>query len=179
MKKQFDKFPEILIQLVPGLPHKLLQILTLGAASGSIPKFHRHIHPNKVYLTLVLYHEDRVLMTNEEILPLVYIDENSIKVKSELHWLAKLSHNWTDVAKLKAQMGRLGEASFKFKLINVLYTLQSYLSGLHGDLGQVYHAPFYFQDNSSVVFSLIQNVRNFKSVVSLSLKWVPLAKALR
>ena len=63
--------------------------------------------------------------------------------------------------------------------MNVLYTLQSYLSGLHGDLGLVYHAPFYFQDHSSVVFSVIQNVRNFKSVVSLSLKWVPLAKALR
>ena len=63
--------------------------------------------------------------------------------------------------------------------MNVLYTLQSYLSGLHGDLGLVYHAPFYFQDHSSVVFSIIQNVRNFKSVVSLSLKWVPLAKALR
>ena len=63
--------------------------------------------------------------------------------------------------------------------MNVLYTLQSYLSGLHGDLGLVYHAPFYFQDHSSVVFSVTQNVRNFKSVVSLSLKWVPLAKALR
>ena len=68
---------------------------------------------------------------------------------------------------------------FRLKLVNVLYTLQSYLSGLHGDLGMVYHAPSYFQDHSSVVFSLIQNVRNFKSVVSLSLKWVPLAKALR
>ena len=31
----------------------------------------------------------------------------------------------------------------------------------------------------SVVFCLIQNVKNFKSVVSLSLKWVPLAKALK
>ena len=68
---------------------------------------------------------------------------------------------------------------YRLKLVTVLYTLQSYLSGLHGDLGQVYHAPFYFQDHSSVVFSIIQNVRNFKSVVSLSLKWVPLAKALR
>ena len=59
---------------------------------------------NKVYLSLLLFHEDRVLMTNEEILPLVYIDENNIKVKSELHWLAKLSYNWTEVSKLKALM---------------------------------------------------------------------------
>ena len=165
--------------LISGLPHKLLQILTLGAASGSIPKFHRHIHPNKVYLCLVLFHEDRVLMTNEEILPLVYIDENNIKVKSELHWLAKLSYNWTEISMLKAKMSKSGETSFRLKLLNVIHTLQSYLSGLHGDLGQVYHAPFHFQDHSSVVFNLIQNVNNFKSVVSLSLKWVPLAKALR
>lgn len=160
---------------------KLLQILTLGAAaSGSIPKFHRHVQANKVYLTLVLFHEDRVLMTNEEILPLVYVDENNIKVKNELHWLAKLSYNWTEVPKLKAAHNKVQEGNhFRTKLLQVIYTLQSYLSGLHGDLGQVYHAPFTFQDSNSVVFSLIQNVRNFKSVVSLSLKWVPLAKVLR
>ena len=35
-----------------GLPHKLLQILTLGAASGSVPKMHRNIHPHRVYLSL-------------------------------------------------------------------------------------------------------------------------------
>ena len=38
-----------------GLPHKLLQILTLGAASGSIPKFHRHIHPNKAEINIFNY----------------------------------------------------------------------------------------------------------------------------
>ena len=42
----YDEFSDIVDS--SGLPHKLLQILTLGAASGSIPKFHRHIHPNKV-----------------------------------------------------------------------------------------------------------------------------------
>ena len=164
-----------------GLPHKLLQILTLGAASGSVPKMHRNIHPNRVYLSLVLFHEDRVLMSNEEILPLIYIDENKINVKSELHWLSKLSYNWSEVSKLKSQMGKVNneQQSFRMKLLQVLHTLQSYLSGLHGDLGQVYFSPFYFHDHTSVVFSLVKNVSNFKSIVSLSLKWVPLTKALK
>ena len=162
-----------------GLPHKLLQILTLGAASGSVPKMHRNIHPHRVYLSLVLFHEDRVLMTNEEILPLIYIDENKINVKSELHWLSKLSYNWNEVTRLKTQMSKTGEQTYKMKLLHVLHTLQSYLSGLHGDLGQVYYSPFYFHDHTSVVFSLVKNVQNFKSIVSLSLKWVPLTKALK
>ena len=130
----------------------------------------------------MLFHEDRVLMSNEEILPLIYIDENKINVKSELHWLSKLSYNWSEVSKLKSQMGKVnneGQQSFRMKLLQVLHTLQSYLSGLHGDLGQVYFSPFYFHDHTSVVFSLVKNVSNFKSIVSLSLKWVPLTKALK
>ena len=94
-------------------------------------------------------------MTNEEILPLVYIDENSIKVKSELHWLSKLSYNWSEVSKMKTNLSKTGESCFRLKLLNVIYTLQSYLSGLHGHLGQVFHAPFYFHDNSSGTILLI------------------------
>ena len=164
-----------------GLPFKLLQLFSLGAAgNGGIPRLQRQVQPNKIYLGLVLFHEDRVLMTNEETIPLLYIDENTsnVNVKSELHWLSKLSYNWSDVSKLKQSLSKTN-ASFRSKLLNVIHALQTYLSGLHGDLGHAYHAPFYFHNHSSAVFSLVKNVRNIKSIVTLSLKWVPLAKALK
>ena len=31
--------------------------------------------PNKLYLGCVLYHEDKVLMTNEDALPLILVDD--------------------------------------------------------------------------------------------------------
>ena len=163
-----------------GLPFKLLQLFSLGAAgNGGIPRLQRQVLPNKIYLGLVLFHEDRVLMTNEETMPLLYIDENNINVKSELHWLSKLSYNWSEAGKLKHSLSKSDNGSFRSKLLNVIHALQTFLSGLHGDLGHAYHAPFYFHNHSSAVFNLVKNVRNIKSVVTLSLKWVPLAKALK
>ena len=163
-----------------GLPFKLLQLFSLGAAGNAgIPRLQRHVQANKIYLSLVLFHEDRVLMTNEETMPLLLIDENNVNVKSELHWLSKLSYNWNEVTKLKQSLTKTNGTSFRAKLLNVIHGLQTYLSGLHGDLGHAYHAPFYFHNHSSAVLSLVRNVRNIKSVVTLSLKWVPLAKALK
>ena len=160
-----------------GLPFKLLQLFTLGTG---VPKLQRSVQPNKTYLCCVVFHEDRVLMTNEEVLPLLAVDDNVPKsVQHEFHWLAKLSHSWSDVPRLRTQMAKITSSSenFKLKLLTAVVGMQDCLNGLGGDLGHAFHTPFYFHQNSSVVFCLVRHVRNFKSVVSLSLKWVPLSKA--
>ncbi len=160
-----------------GLPFKLLQLFTLGTG---IPKLQRSVQPNKTYLACVLFHEDRVLMTNEEVLPLLTIDETTPKnAYHDFNWLSKLSYNWADIPRLRSQMAKMNSSSdnFRLKLINAVAGMQDFLNGLGGDLGHPFHAPFFFHQNSSVVFCLVKHVRNFKSVVTLSLKWVPLSKA--
>jgi hypothetical protein len=164
-----------------GLPYKLLQLFTLGAG---IPKLQRSVQPNKVYLCSLLFHEDRVLMTNEEVLPLMLVDDynSRVNIKAEQHWLSKLTYNWPEVTRIRNNYNKHSSAetsNFKQKLLNAVHGLQSYLTGLHGELGQLYYQPFYFHNHSSVVLCLVRNVRNFKSVVTLSLKWVPMSKAQR
>ena len=64
-------------------------------------------------------------------------------------------------------------------------SLQDILSGLGGDLGTAYRTPIYLNEPSksgssnnhpAVVFCLIRHVKDPKSVVSLSLKWVPMSR---
>lgn len=163
-----------------GMPFKGLMLLLGG------PKLQRTVHPHKVYLCCVLFHEDRVLTTNEESLPLVAVDDVAAlhNAQAELHWLSKLCHQWSEVPRLRSQLAKAASSvdnhsqlSFRLKLLNAVASMQTALSGLGGDLGTVYHSPFHMHGGSSVVYSLVRHVRYAKSVVSLSLKWVPMSKA--
>ena len=148
-------------------------------SSSSAPKFQRNIHSNRLYLSCVFFHEDKVLMTNEEILPIMEIDDEFPQsIQSEHQWLAKLSYAWRDIERLKHEATKISGPALKFRA----KLLQAAMNMQHGlgvsDLGQAFHRPLVHPDGS-VIFCLVSHIRQPKSVVSLSLKWVPLSKAQR
>ena len=154
------------------------QLLSAAAA----PKFCRIPQPNKLYLCCVLYHEDKVLMTNEDALPLLLVDDLPDQVQAEFHWFNKLSHMWNDIEGLKLKIsGAEKKFAVKSKVLNAVATMQGGLSGLGGDLGTAFRVPIVLSEgeDKAVVFSLVRHVKVPKSVVSLSLKWVPMSKAQR
>lgn len=52
-----------------------------------------------VYLSCILYHEDRVLVTNEDFLPVIEVDETYPScIYNDFHWLMKVSFTTSDVA---------------------------------------------------------------------------------
>lgn len=45
-----------------------------------------------VYLACILYHEDKVLVTSEEFLPVIEVDETyPTCIYTDFHWLMKVS----------------------------------------------------------------------------------------
>ena len=166
-----------------------------------MPKFHRNPQPNRLYLCCVLYHEDKVLMTNEECLPILSVADEvpllDVNIQNEFHWFCKLPLMWNDIDQLKQKFNHLdkrdgggegGPYSLRSKILNTISSMQDILSGLGGDLGNAYRMPIMLNDNSSkghhhqggdpsVIFCLVRHVRDPKSVVSLSLKWVPMSRA--
>ena len=165
---------------------------------AGMPKFHRNPHSNRLYVCCLLYHEDKVLMTNEEHLPLISVMEESssfslldVNIHHEFHWFSKLSYMWKEVDILKLKLHNLdkrnggeGPNTIRSKLLNAISSLQDILSGLGGDLGTTYRTPIYLNEpsktgnisNPAVIFCLVRHVKDPKSVVSLSLKWVPMTR---
>lgn len=44
-----------------------------------------------VYLACLLYHEDKILVTNEDFLPIIEVDENyPEKMHNDFHWFFKV-----------------------------------------------------------------------------------------
>ena len=44
--------------------------------TGGVPKFQKSLVANRLHVCCVLFHEDRILMTNDDALPMVVVDEN-------------------------------------------------------------------------------------------------------
>ena len=133
-----------------------------------------------VYLTCIMYHEDKVLMTNEDSLPLIEVTEDlpsNTTLNSDFHWLNKICYLWSDLPKLRSDMSRLNNESLRVKLVTAAHNMQSALGT--ENLGVCYHKPIRQQQSGAVVFSLVHHVKSAKSLVSLSLKWAPLSKAQR
>lgn len=150
-------------------------------STSSSTKFHRSLHANRLYLACVLFHEDKVLMTNEEVLPIVEIcDEVPQGIVTDYLYLAKVCTCSKDVERLKAELSKSQSsnsvANHRYKIIQAVLSMQHAL-GIT-DLGTIFHRPFKNSDGS-VVFSVTSHVKNPKQLVTLSLKWVPLSKAQR
>ena len=153
-------------------------------STSSAPKLQRHLHQNRIYLACVFFHEDKVLMTNEEVLPVMEVVDGSEfppSINSEHQWFAsKLCNAWRDAERLKHEASRLnsGTQGFRARLIQAAVNMQHALGVV--DLGGAYHRPYrHHSSDGPVVFSTSCHVRQPKSLVSLSLKWVPLSKAQR
>ncbi|XP_067670804.1 ankyrin repeat and fibronectin type-III domain-containing protein 1-like isoform X2 [Haliotis asinina] len=146
----------------------------------SAPKFQKSLKRG-VYMACLLYNEDRVLVTSEEQLPIIEVDENfsGPSIQSDLYWMMKIACTWDDVKSLRHDMDKsnsAGTVHFRSKLLQAASTLQSSL-GIH-DLGQFYHKPLK-DPNGSIVLVTMNHVRETKFVALGSGKWVSLGKLTR
>ena len=165
-------------------------------STSSAPKFQKqgHLAPGRIYLCCVFFHEDKVLMTNDENLRVMEADDGdggvgngggnsaASRAAADLHWLTRLSSCWKDAERLRHEAAKAssnggghggGHSVNRTRLLQTVLSMQQALGVT--ELGSPYHRPLSNPDGS-VVLSLVNHIRNPKTVLSLSLKWVPLSK---
>lgn len=141
-------------------------------------KFQKNLRRG-VYLACILYHEDKVLVTNEDFLPVIEVDDTyPTCIYTDFHWLMKVSCCWDDVKTLRSDMEKHTSSSihFRLKLLTAAAQMQSALC--IQDLGQIHHNPLR-GSHGTLVVSCVRGVRSPKAVSVLNARWLPLARLRR
>ncbi|XP_019640426.1 PREDICTED: ankyrin repeat and fibronectin type-III domain-containing protein 1-like [Branchiostoma belcheri] len=143
-------------------------------------KFHRNLKSRGVYLATILYHGDHILVTGEDNIPVVEVDDTFPSMLNlDLHWFMKVSCTWSDLRQLRQDLDRCASASsasFRSRLLQAAIQLQNSL-GVQ-DLGYVYHTVIK-DSHGSIVIPTVRQVKDPKYVQSSSLKWVPISRLQR
>ncbi|XP_014601256.1 PREDICTED: uncharacterized protein LOC106785375 isoform X2 [Polistes canadensis] len=142
-------------------------------------KFQKNLRRG-VFLACLLYHEDKVLVTNEDFLPVIEVDETyPSSIYNDFHWLMKVACTWDDVKTLRQDMEKSHSSStnhFRIKLLQAAAQMQAALCTQ--DLGQLYHKPI--RDiQGTLVFSTVNYVKSPKLVSVLNSRWLPLSKVTK
>ncbi|CAO1419400.1 unnamed protein product [Diamesa serratosioi] len=175
-------------------PKKKTTIKQLFSAAS---KFQKNLRRG-IYLACIMYYDDKILVTNEDFLPVIEIDETyPSNFNNEYYWLMKVSKHeltyiylmfykffiiqflkiactWDDVKLLRSDMEKNPTSAihFRTKLLGAVHQMQSALC--ISDLGQFYHKPLR-DSHGTVVLCCIHNVKNPKVSV-LNSRWVPINK---
>ncbi|XP_055935870.1 ankyrin repeat and fibronectin type-III domain-containing protein 1-like isoform X3 [Argiope bruennichi] len=145
----------------------------------SAPKFQKNMKRG-VFLACLLYHEDRIIVTAEDTLPILEVDETyPSPLHTDFHWLMKVACTWEDVKTLRQDMEKSHSSSnvhFRSKLLQAAEQMQSAL-GLQ-DLGQLYYLPLKDSEGTTVLCT-VKHIQDPKTMVTLSVRWLPLYKIQR
>ncbi|ESO85784.1 hypothetical protein LOTGIDRAFT_235745 [Lottia gigantea] len=146
----------------------------------SAPKFQKSLKRG-VYMACVLYNEDKILLTSEDQIPIVEVDENfsGTSIQSDLYWMMKIACTWDDVKSLRQDMVKsssAGTVHFRSKLLQAASYLQNSL-GIQ-DVGQFFYLPLK-DSNGSIVLTIVNHVKDTKLVGLGSSKWVSTDKISR
>ncbi|XP_058458113.1 ankyrin repeat and fibronectin type-III domain-containing protein 1-like isoform X2 [Malaya genurostris] len=148
---------------------------TIKQLFSAASKFQKNLKRG-IYLACVLYHEDKLLLTNEDFVPVIEIDETfTSNLHTDFYWLMKVACTWDDVKLLRLDMERNASSAihFRTKLLSAACQMQSALSIT--DLGQLYYKPL--RDvHGTVVLSCVNCIKSPKSVSVLNSRWIPLNK---
>ncbi|KAK2149111.1 hypothetical protein LSH36_467g04058 [Paralvinella palmiformis] len=144
---------------------------------SSAPKFQKSFKRG-VYLACVICNEDRILVTAEDTLPILEVDESfsTSTLNSDFHWLMKVACTWEDVKSLRQDMDKSsssGSIQFRCKLLQVVGQLQSAL-GIQ-DLGRLYYQP-YKDSTGSVVLVIVNTIKDPKCISTTHVKWMAYSK---
>ncbi|XP_029619864.1 ankyrin repeat and fibronectin type-III domain-containing protein 1 [Salmo trutta] len=129
-----------------------------------------------VYLAAVLYHKDSLLVTTEDQIPIVEVDDSyGSSLMQDFLWFTKLSCMWEDVRWLRQSMSVSMSSSSTLqarqKMLAAAGQLQSLL-GTH-NLGRVHYEPI--KDRHGNV--LLVTIRDMESQYSFfSGKWMQVSK---
>ncbi|XP_070163726.1 uncharacterized protein Wake isoform X2 [Polyergus mexicanus] len=142
-------------------------------------KFQKNLRRG-VFLACLLYHEDKVLVTNEDFLPVIEVDETYPScIYNDFHWLMKVACTWDDVKSLRQDMEKSQSSStnhFRIRLLQAAAQMQAALC--IQDLGQLYHKPI--RDiQGTLVFSTVNYIKSAKMVSVLNSRWLPLSKVIK
>ncbi|XP_017759356.1 PREDICTED: uncharacterized protein LOC108550201 isoform X1 [Eufriesea mexicana] len=142
-------------------------------------KFQKNLRRG-VFLACLLYHEDKVLVTNEDFLPVIEVDETYPScIYNDFHWLMKVGCTWDDVKVLRQDMEKSHSSStnhFRIKLLQAAAQMQAALC--IQDLGQLYHKPI--RDvQGTLVFSTVNYIKSPKLISVLNSRWLPLSKVTK
>ncbi|XP_044576765.1 uncharacterized protein LOC123259979 isoform X3 [Cotesia glomerata] len=156
--------------------HKKKTIKQLFSATS---KFQKNLKRG-IYLACILYHENKVLVTNEDFLPVIQIDETYPNcIYNNFYWLMKVSYIWDNLKTLKQDMEKNYESSinhFKLKYLQASVQMQAAL-GIQ-NLGEIYYMPIK-DSQGTVVISTINHIICPKSVSLLNCRWLPLSKVMK
>ncbi|XP_067859740.1 ankyrin repeat and fibronectin type-III domain-containing protein 1 isoform X2 [Heptranchias perlo] len=130
-----------------------------------------------LYLTAIFYKDDDIIVTNEEQIPVVDMDDSySSSLMQDFLWFTKVSCMWEDTRWLVQCMSpSLSSCSSVLQARHKMLVAVAQLQGLLGtqDLGQVYFEPI--KDKHGNV--LIVTLRELSSYQSLeNVRWIPLSK---
>lgn len=132
-----------------------------------------------IHLACILYHEDKVLVTNEEFLPVIEIDETFPScINNDLYWLMRVACTWDDTKCLKSVMEEHTSSTIHFRTKLLLAALQMQSSLCLQDLGQLYYKPLR-DSQGTVVISTINYVKSPKTVSVLNSRWLPMNKVFK
>ncbi|XP_076334282.1 ankyrin repeat and fibronectin type-III domain-containing protein 1-like isoform X2 [Tachypleus tridentatus] len=170
-----------LLEQVTDTPHQQRRQVkrTIRNLFASAPKFQKTLKRG-VFLACLFYNDDKVLVTTEEALPVVEVDETyPSTLHTDFNWLMKVACTWEDIKTLRQDMEKSQSSSllhFRSKLLQAVEQMQMAL-GVQ-DLGQLYYRPIKDRE-STVVLSTVKFVSDPKALNSLSVRWLPLTKILR
>ncbi|XP_072337409.1 ankyrin repeat and fibronectin type-III domain-containing protein 1-like isoform X2 [Scyliorhinus torazame] len=130
-----------------------------------------------LYLTAIFYKDDDIIVTHEEQIPVVEMDESySSSLMQDFLWFSKVSCMWEDSRWLGQYMcPSLSSCSSVLQARHKMLVAVTQLQGLLGtqDLGHVYFEPI--KDKHGNV--LIVTLRELNSYQSLeNVRWIPLSK---
>lgn len=99
-------------------------------------KFQKNLRRG-IFLSCVLYHEDKILATNEDFLPVIEIDETYPSlIHQDFHWLMKVACSWDDVKSLKQDMEKSQGSStnhFRIKMLQAATQMQVHVTSILRD----------------------------------------------
>ncbi|KAI1292173.1 Ankyrin repeat and fibronectin type-III domain-containing protein 1 [Halotydeus destructor] len=149
---------------------------------GPTPKFQKVLKKG-AYLGCLFYSQDkRILATNDDNLPIVEIDDSAPVAScfnGDFLWMLKISSTWEDIKTIRLELERSTSSSlahFRCKLLLAVEQLQNAL-GVH-DLGQLHYEPLRDSEGTTIICA-VKRVTDPKSISSLSVRWLPLAKFRR
>ncbi|KAI3365236.1 hypothetical protein L3Q82_010123, partial [Scortum barcoo] len=129
-----------------------------------------------IYLAAVFYHKDSLLVTAEDQIPIVEVDDSySSSLMQDFLWFTKLSCMWEDVRWLRQSMSVSMSSSSTLQARHKMLTAAGQLQSLLGthNLGRVHYEPI--KDRHGNV--LLVTIRDTESQHSLfSGKWMQVTK---
>lgn len=143
------------------------------------PKFQKNMKRG-VFLASLLYNEDKILVTPEETLPILEVDETyPSSLHTDFHWLMKVACTWEDVKPLRQDMEKSPSSSnvhLRSRLLQAVEQMQTAL-GIQ-DLGQLFYKPIK-DTEGTIVLCTVKHIADTKGMVPLSVRWLPLSKIQR